>query len=543
MPKKLSKIMTHFNKTFLLSVLIGTFFSLFRFGYAPPKEFSFYPLKDSVEEEKDILASMLLLNQDTMPKPPASFRSGHITQADLTDYITMTDDGYTIQLPNNTNVPTASVYDGKVLVSGGFGSKQYYAFDAQTGEKKWAINLDDDGPSTAAIENDMMVFNTESCTIFACNVQTGEQLWSYWLGDPLMSSPTIANGKVFTAYPAHYGSSAQGNLYNDNHVPTQQQLTHKTTTSFTDLSKLKLEANIHPTHVLACFELKTGKILWQKWIDGDVMSAPVAQDNMLYITTFPGTLFKINQETGDMLSAKRMRATSAPVIYQNEILVSQRADRSGETVSEQFSIMSKQNTQLERKIAKKEAPYLDKQVQERTTFKGAAEKMDSGNGFSGGAPANSGWMQASDNIGYSNVSSLQSFQGSRALHFKGNNYTTMGDELICNNPQNDKEVWKIKLDGDLKQAGGFMGTPPLNVGNYIVIATFTGEILILEAESGKLHKKYQTKESIRYQPVVENGWIYATSTNGKLIAINTQNPALTGWSQWGANAARTNSVN
>jgi hypothetical protein len=56
---------------------------------------------------------------------------------------------------------------------------------------------------------------------------------------------------------------------------------------------------------------------------------------------------------------------------------------------------------------------------------------DAGNGFAGGAPANSGWQQASYNIGQSNVSSLQAFQGSRVLHHQGRNFATMGDTLAC----------------------------------------------------------------------------------------------------------------
>src|SRR5206468_3317646 len=68
------------------------------------------------------------------------------------------------------------------------------------------------------------------------------------------------------------------------------------------------------THVLACFDLKTGKILWQRWIDSDVMSAPVAVDDELYATSFAGTVYKIRQGDGAVLSAQRNHATSAPVI-------------------------------------------------------------------------------------------------------------------------------------------------------------------------------------------------------------------------------------
>ena len=37
------------------------------------------------------------------------------------------------------------------------------------------------------------MINTESCTLFALDAATGKMRWSYYLGDPLLSTPTIAN--------------------------------------------------------------------------------------------------------------------------------------------------------------------------------------------------------------------------------------------------------------------------------------------------------------------------------------------------------------
>ena len=86
----------------------------------------------------------------------------------------------------------------------------------------------------------MCVLNTESCTIFAIEAKTGKQLWSFWLGDPLTSSPTIADGLVFAAYPAQGAENGT------------------------------LPPGVN--HALAAFDLETGKIKWQLWLDGDVMS-------------------------------------------------------------------------------------------------------------------------------------------------------------------------------------------------------------------------------------------------------------------------------
>ena len=195
--------------------------------------------------------------------------------------------------------------DGNLFLSGGFGSKQYYSFEAVSGKLKWAIDLDDDGPSSPAIADGVIVFNTESCTIFVCDLVTGKLIWSYYLGDPLMSMPTIANGIVFTAYPANYNTNSRE---------------HKADTV---LKYLKAT----PTHVLAAFDAKAGVVLWQKWIDSDIMSAPVAKDDLLYVTTFSGALYKVKQKTGEIIEAKAIRATSVPIFSKNDdLVISKRSD-------------------------------------------------------------------------------------------------------------------------------------------------------------------------------------------------------------------------
>ena len=54
----------------------------------------------------------------------------------------------------------------------------------------------------------------------------------------------------------------------------------------------------------------------------------------------------------------------------------------------------------------------------------------------------------------------------------------MGDEILCTDA--DREVkWKYKLAGDSKNEGGFMGTPPIYANGFIIVATFTGEVLAI----------------------------------------------------------------
>src|SRR4029077_14231080 len=105
--------------------------------------------------------------------PPTQFRGGHVVSKKLdAKAIQKTETGFSIKLPSGAPIPTPTVYKGKLYVSGGFSTKEYFCFDAVTGKFEWGMDLDDDGPTSAVVDDDIAVFNTESCTIFALDAKT-----------------------------------------------------------------------------------------------------------------------------------------------------------------------------------------------------------------------------------------------------------------------------------------------------------------------------------------------------------------------------------
>jgi outer membrane protein assembly factor BamB len=194
---------------------------------------------------------------------------------------------------------------------------------------------------------------------------------------------------------------------------------------------------------------------------------------------------------------------------------------------------------LTREYAKKEAQYLDAQVQRRSGQKVAAMKLDAANGFAGGAPATANAPAALNNVGQDNVWSMQAFQGSRILSMNGRNYNCMGDEVVCTDPETGKELWKHKLEGDLTKQGGFLAAPPAAAGGQVFLATLHGEVLQLDPAAGKVARTYKLASPTRFQPIIEGGRIYVGTQDGKVVCIDTGDPKLTGWPCWGANAAHT----
>ncbi|HEX5269818.1 MAG TPA: PQQ-binding-like beta-propeller repeat protein, partial [Gemmataceae bacterium] len=191
--------------------------------------------------------------------------------------------GWKVVIPGNRPLATPAVVGGRIFLGGGFGSHEFYAFDATTGKRLWTYRTKDDGPTAAAVADDYVAFNTESCELEVLTVE-GKPVWKKWLGDPLMSMPAVAGGKVYMAYPDSKGDRR---------------------------------------HYLACLELKTGKELWKHPIAGEVITAPVIDDGRVFLATLEGTLYGFKPD-GTLAWQEKKNVTSAPVVCNGECYFSRR---------------------------------------------------------------------------------------------------------------------------------------------------------------------------------------------------------------------------
>jgi outer membrane protein assembly factor BamB len=357
------------------------------------------------------------------------------------------------------------------------------------------------------------------------------------LGDPLMTTPTISGGRVYTSYPA-------AGRFGGKKLPEIEQAATPAAQADPKKGAKEQPATTHemaaPTHVLACFDLKTGKILWQRWIDSDVMSAAVAIDKDLYVTSFGGTLYRFDQTDGAILSAKQARATSAPVIVGKEIFFTRRADDGhGKKVEEALVTADRATANVQLEAVRKEAPHLDVAVQAKSQLAVGGLALDSSNGFAAGAPGSANASAAFANIGQGNVSTLQAYQGSRVLNAGNMNFNCMGDQVLCTDAVSGKVAWSLKLEGDMQKEGGYLAAPPAAAGGQIFLATLKGEVLQLEPAKGTINHRYPVGTPLRFQPTIQDGRIYVGTQDGQVVCIDTGDKKLTGWSTWGGNSAHT----
>lgn len=271
------------------------------------------------------------------------------------------------------------------------------------------------------------------------------------------------------------------------------------------------------------------------------MSASVVQDGKLYCSTFAGFTYAMDASSGKILQEKQLLATSAPTVVGNMMYVSQRNPASG--VCEERLASFDINTFNSMKNGEyRSAPYLNSKDQRQSQYWAQSANASLANGFTDGmAKAQTNYTPESL-VGVESVSAIQGFQGSRPLVHSGKVIASMGGTLACYDAKTMTLLWQKLLLDDPNRQGGFMISQPILCGNYLSVACMDGTIRIIDF-NGNEKKRYSTQEKFRMPPIVMNGTLFATSTRGKMVAVNTGKPELTGWQCWGGNLARTNEKN
>ena len=194
--------------------------------------------------------------------------------------------GWVTRTPDALQLPAVAYGDGKVFVSGGFDSVNFYALDATSGNITWATrNLEDNGPTAAIYEEGRVIFNTESCTLFALDAATGKRLWFKYLGDPTLAQTAVSDGLIYAAHPGDGGPR------------------------------------------LSAFKVENGYRVWSRRVRGELLAAPVVAGDSVYASTIDGFSYRFERERGKRIWARKLRATTAPWIVGDELFVSRRKGR------------------------------------------------------------------------------------------------------------------------------------------------------------------------------------------------------------------------
>jgi outer membrane protein assembly factor BamB len=402
--------------------------------------------------------------------------------------------GWAVRLPGARPIATPAYGDGRLFVGGGFGSHEFYAFDAKTGAPTWRIRTNDDGPTAAVVDGGCVAFNTESCTVYVCNAATGDVIWSEWLGDPLLSQPATADGRLYIAYPARGRHGA--------------------------------------THRLLCADLPTGRHLWEQEISGDVITAPVVAGGRVYLSCFDGTSFCLACGDGAVVYRRRDGATSAPFIVGDDVFHSRRVTDEGKVYE------SVHRTDARRGADKEADPFLAEEADYLRNGAGVGLKgdllhnLDASVGFRT-APASAKLNEAAAHIGVKTVAGAWAWQGSRAAHAKGRVMNAQGRFVHSFQADAGSGAWRAEAKG---RSGDQLFAPPSLGKDHLYLCSADGDLVSLRQADGEQVFLYATGQPMTFQPALAEGNVYAVTANGLLVCLRTGGDDADGWYGWGGNA-------
>lgn len=427
--------------------------------------------------------------------------------------------GWAVRVPGGRPIATPAYADGMLFVGGGYGSYEFYAFDARTGEKIWQIHTSDDGPSAAVVEDGYVAFNTESCTVIVVEAKTGKLVWQEWLGDPLMSQPAISKGRLYIAHPGN-GRGGGSNQSTQTQAPIQGGIEGAST-----------------SHRMLCADLKTGTHIWSHPISADVISAPVVDDDKLLFTCFDGTSYCLNAETGVEIWKKENAGTSAPIVVDGKAVITRKENRDGKAY-EGMQQLTLQGGDADSRtlMAAGRAEYLSVNSGGGVAIDEHQQKaLDGSVGFAT-APAAAQLDRANAHLGVKTVAGGWAYQGARAAQKNGQIMNAQGRWLNCVGAKSGEMAWRGEARGKGIDADGQVFSPPSLGNEDMYFTTAQGHLAAVGQKNGAIRFMYRIDHPMAFQPALADGNVYAGTADGWLICLNTGTDDADGWYAWGGNA-------
>lgn len=227
---------------------------------------------------------------------PCQIVSGYLEQTKL---------GYNINFSSKSPASTPAIFNNSMVVGGGYYSPDLYSFDYNTGKFNWGLKLSESGISSAVYDNDMILVNTYSCTLYGVIASTGELKWSKWLGPVIYSTPSVYEGKVYTIYP-------------------------------NDINGISNDKN--ENFVMVCFDLKSGEIVWQNRIDQEAIASPVVAGDYVYASTSTGKMYRFNKTDGKSDGILNEFALSQPTVLKESFYLPVKSKDSNKQEIAKFSV-------------------------------------------------------------------------------------------------------------------------------------------------------------------------------------------------------------
>jgi hypothetical protein len=127
------------------------------------------------------------------------------------------------------------------------------------------------------------------------------------------------------------------------------------------------------------------------------------------------------------------------------------------------------------------------------------------------------------------------FEGSRPVVDRGIRYVAMGNEVHASDARSGEPLWTRRYPGSADRRA--LGSVAL-AGSAIVVSSRDGKVFGFDVDTGFTLWSYDLGHRVAAEPIIAKGWLYATTIDGLVIALEVADPALDGWHMFGGNAQK-----
>ncbi len=322
--------------------------------------------------------------------------------------------------------------------------------------------------------------------LHAIDARTGRASWSIHLSDDGPTAPACEDGAcVFNTYSctlfsvdADTGRELWSWYLGSPQLATPVVAGGTVYTSYPGYRQDGRDAR----YVVAAFELKTGKPKWRRWIDAEVNSTPVAHKGRVYLATHVGTLYEFGADDGAIVDVRAEAIASPPVITSDGVFFGHdELPRENDMIASAGAIF----------------PELELVNAQRRAITPRP----------------------------------------RPLVVRHRLVTVEGGTVVASSRKDGRRLWQRRID-EAGEAKGPAFDPLLYAGGSVLFAS-GDTIYRLDADSGDVVARFPLgKVQVASQPIAHDGWLYAGTTRGAIVAVDTGDGQLTGWDMLGGGPDR-----
>jgi outer membrane protein assembly factor BamB/Flp pilus assembly protein TadD len=171
----------------------------------------------------------------------------------------------------------------------------FYAFDAQTGTRRWRYRIGQPCRTTPAVENGIVYVGCDDSALYALDAASGQLKWKFEAKAAVWSAPTVANGLVF------FGCNDRS-LYGVD--AATGQLKWQLETQAPIIASPRVANNVvyvgSRDNRMYAVDAASGQVKWRLPTAGNIFSTAAIEKGVVYFGSNDGQAYAVDAEKGSV---------------------------------------------------------------------------------------------------------------------------------------------------------------------------------------------------------------------------------------------------